>query len=299
MDVGSLIRQLLGARGNLRKVRFREQGRQLECYVPDDTLWIGAKDNLVIREYDLMGVQLDAIRGVIVDAGAHAGLFSLRAAVSAQQVVALEPHPEMEALLRLNVTHNASKNIQVLPKALWVDEAGVELVEGSHSAASSVFGNGDRRFRVGSLTLDSVVASVGYVDLLKLDIEGAEFPVLCECQPETLARISSIVAELHLESRSTMLPMLVKHLTAAGYVVTVRETPLHYWRESMRQTLDSWSKLEGLISLKLAVIVIYTLVGLGRIVGLPVEPDAEKLKFLYAVQPEKSQELHPDRAPRS
>ncbi len=284
MDVGSLVRQLLGARGNLRKVRFREQGRELECYVPDDTIWIAVKDNLVLREYDLMGVQLDDIRGVIVDAGAHAGLFSLRAAVAAQRVVALEPNPEMEALFRLNVTRNASSNVQILPKALWVDEAGVELVEGSHSAASSVFANGGRRFRAGSLTLDSLVASLGHIDLLKLDIEGAEFPVLCGCSPETLASISAIVAELHLERAGTMLPKLVGHLTASGFTVLVRESPLHYWRESMGQAMDSWSKVEGLVLLKLAVIIIYTLVGLGRMLGLPLEPEAEKLKFLYAVR---------------
>ena len=48
--------------------------------------------------------------------------------------------------------------------------------------------------------------------------------------------------------------------------------------------MDTWSKVEGLILLKLAVIIIYTLVGLGRVLGLPVEPEAESLRFLYAVR---------------
>jgi len=284
VNVGSLVRRILGARGNLRKIRFREAGRVLEWYVPDDTLWLAVKDNLVLSDYEQMGISLPAIKGLVIDAGANVGLFSLRAALYADRVVALEPHPEILPILRLNMFRSASFNVEVRPKALWIDSTGVELVEGQDSAGSSVFGTSGRRFQVESTTLDDLVEEVGKVELLKLDIEGAEFQVLLGCQSETLAQISAIVAEVHLEERAAMLPALVERLRGFGFETVVRERPIHYWRESMRRTITGWSDVVGLTPLKISVITIYSLVGLGRALSLPVEPERDRLKLLYAVR---------------
>ncbi len=43
----------------------------------------------------------------------------------------------------------------------------------------------------------SAIGGVGAVDVLKLDCEGAEFPILADASPATLAVVRTIVAELH------------------------------------------------------------------------------------------------------
>jgi FkbM family methyltransferase len=284
VDVGAVVRRLLGGRGNLRRIRFHEGKRFIEWYVPDDSLWIAVKDNLVLREYEHLGIDLGQVYATVIDAGAHVGLFALRAAVNARKVIALEPHPELHGLLRMNILGNGFDNIEAVPKALWVDGKEIDLIEHSHSAEASVFGKGGRAFHVETTTLDAVVRDAGRVDLLKLDIEGAEFEVLCGCSQETLAQIDRIVAELHLAGRASRLPDLVRRLQSCGFQVGVREQPVHYWGESISRALRSWQDVESLTALKLAVLIVYSLVALGRIVSLPVEPDASKLKFLYAVR---------------
>jgi FkbM family methyltransferase len=284
VDAGSLIRRVLGERGDLRRIRFREGSRSIECFVPDDSIWIAVKDNLLLHEYERMGINLNAVRGTVLDAGAHAGLFTLRAAVNAERVIALEPNPDMYAILRMNVARNGVQNVETLSRALWTDSGHIDLVEGAHSAATSVFATGQRRFRVEAATIEDVLAGVGQVDLLKLDIEGAEFGVLRSTSPETRERISAIAAELHLNGRPAELPELVQHLLSCGYRVSVLEQPLHYWRDSMVHTLRSWRNLESQTSLKVAVIAIYSLAAAARMLAFRVEADPPELKFLYAVR---------------
>lgn len=286
MDVGAAIRRSLGERGDLRKIRFREGGQSLQWYVPDDSIWMAVKDNLVVREYERCGINLSTFDGTVIDAGANAGLFALRAAVHAKRVIALEPHPVLCELLRLNIRQNAAPNVEALSTALWVGDGGVELIEGMHSGNSSVLGGRGRRFEVGSISLDTLVADVGTVDLLKLDIEGAEFAVLSESRPETLAQISNIVVELHLQGREGLLPPLIEHLDESGFRVTVRDQPIRYWRETVNHTLGGWHDLAGLATLKTAVLLIYSVAALARVISIPAELlVADKLKFLYASRP--------------
>jgi FkbM family methyltransferase len=282
--MGSLTRRMLGAKGNLRRIRLREAGRVVEWYVPDDALWLAVKDNLILREYEQLGISLSAVRGCVIDAGANVGLFCMRAALYADRVIALEPHPEVSLLLRLNAIRNAICNIDVRRTALWTDSAGVQLTEGPSSGAASLYGGTGRKFDVESATLDDLVSDVGEIELVKLDIEGAEFPVLLDCRAETLSHISAIVAEIHLERGDAHLPALVERLEACGFTTAIREPPIHYWIESMRRTISNWPAVMGLTPLKMIIVAIYSAAALGRVLGLPFEPEAEKLKLLFAVR---------------
>src|SRR3989441_3170465 len=58
------------------------------------------------------------IGDVVVDAGAHIGLYTLRAAAKAATVVAIEPDPSNRSLLERNIRLNGFSNIIVVPKAL-------------------------------------------------------------------------------------------------------------------------------------------------------------------------------------
>jgi FkbM family methyltransferase len=148
VDLGAILRRSFGAKGGLSTVPFRQGGQSIECDVPDDSIWIAVKDDLILREYERVGIDLGAVRGTVIDAGAHAGMFTLQVAVNAEKVIALEPHPMMQNLLRRNIQHKHLQNMEALPSALWVGRDEIGLFQGAHSGATSVFGSGQPTYRV-------------------------------------------------------------------------------------------------------------------------------------------------------
>jgi FkbM family methyltransferase len=280
---GRLVAGLIGDRGRVRSVAFREGGRAFRARVNEDNLWGAVKDNLVLGEYEREGIRLEDARGVVIDAGAHVGLFSLLASAHARTVIALEAHPANFALLAANVAENKAGNVEVRQRALWSAEGNVELVEGPQSGAGSVLGGAGRSIAVRAETLDSIVAENRPVDLLKLDIEGAEFAVLGSASDETLRQISAVVAELHLDGQRERLAPMIERLRESGFAVVVSRPPSAHWYEAMRALIRKRHRLRGEARLRFAVVAVYSLIAALRPVWKPAAAD-DGLLFLYATR---------------
>lgn len=132
-----------------------------------------------------------------VDAGANVGWFSMLAGGvvgPSGRVVAVEPNPTNCALARRSAEDNGYHNVQVFTAALS-DRAGVVALEtdGSNGRMVPVDGPPPQPVRasfvVAACTLDSLLegAGVGQVDLVKLDVEGAE-PLVLSGAAAVLAR---------------------------------------------------------------------------------------------------------------
>lgn len=136
---------------------------------------------------------------VIVDAGANIGLASIFFAnrYPDAQVISVEPAPSNLKLLRKNLAPY-SNNI-IVAGALWKNNSTVRIVDS---------GGGEWGFQVeeGPLANESVAAltldrlmdqfGIGYIDLLKVDIEGAEKEVF-ESSAQWIDRVGAIAIELH------------------------------------------------------------------------------------------------------
>jgi FkbM family methyltransferase len=121
-----------------------------------------------------------------VDAGANVGYFTLLAASLGARVVAYEPTPAVAERLRENVTLNAFNNVTIVNAAV-ADKCGSLTFYGTASSespddpeANNLFGGGDYSIEVAAVSLDDNLADHGVqkVDLLKIDVEGAEPMVL-------------------------------------------------------------------------------------------------------------------------
>jgi hypothetical protein len=125
--------------------------------------------------------------------------------------------------------------ISVHPVALTSVDGPVELLKGDASWASRLGDpgkNADGTVIVPGRTLRTILGEYGidHVDLLKLDVEGAEYDVLSS--PEALDHVDEIIGEIHDDllpvSRETLLA------TLEGYEVDVlmsaRDRLLHAWR---------------------------------------------------------------------
>jgi FkbM family methyltransferase len=278
-----MINVLVGTRGDIRLIRIRESNRTYSCHVWDDSLWIAVKDNILLRDYERAGISLDTVRGTIIDAGAHVGLFSLRASTYAARVLALEPHPMNVALLRMNIMRNRLDNVRIIPKGLWSSRAPMRLYEGDHSADPSFVSESSSWHDVQCITLGDLIEEYGPVDLLKLDIEGAEFEVIREAKDASLRCIKTIVGELHLAHRREQEKELRNKLQANGFEVKILEPLLLFPSESIRRIVKAWSHLRANVRLKGTVLAAYVLEPLlMNLVGDKRRIEEEGLRYLFA-----------------
>lgn len=119
-----------------------------------------------------------------VDVGANWGYFTLLAAHrvgAGGRVVALEPDPRLFALLQRNVAMNGLGMVDVVrvaaaDRAGELQLAGYDAAGGNWGVSSLMADAAGERFSVDAATVDEVLDARGVdsVDLLKMDIEGAE-----------------------------------------------------------------------------------------------------------------------------
>jgi FkbM family methyltransferase len=283
--VNRILAFVIGDRRRVREVTFRENGLEFRCLVNEDNLWVAVKDNLILGEYEREGLRLDRFSGVVVDAGAHVGTFALLASTHAQSVVAIEAHPENFSMLQHNISRNHRTNVTAFHSALWTVGGTVEFVEGARTSEGAIRGESGELFSVPSITLDSITASTGPIDLLKLDIEGAEFDVLDAASEDSLSQISAIAAELHLKGRRDRLDPTLARLRSLGFTAVVRRPPLHNWKETMAAIWRHRRRLKGEVRLRLAVPVVYTLVALADpLFHVRERLEHGELAFLFATR---------------
>jgi FkbM family methyltransferase len=129
---------------------------------------------------------------VFADIGANQGEFSLFAAsvLKKGRVLAFEPTQHQLGLLQNNIALNQFENIEVYPYGLFDKEEKLEIFTsenrslhaGKHEGLSSVYRSDERQISEGFIDLkvfDTEFAEqLDRLDAVKIDVEGAEFPVL-------------------------------------------------------------------------------------------------------------------------
>ncbi|MDW3204576.1 MAG: FkbM family methyltransferase [Alphaproteobacteria bacterium] len=134
------------------------------------------------RHKYLAALDLVRARQVFVDIGAHVGLWSMQAEFDFAEITAFEPHPVHADLYRHNVGRGVLHEV-----ALGDAEAAVSLTSSPTSSGDTwVSGTGDIPMR----TLDGF--GLERIDLLKIDTEGYELPIL-RGAAETLRRCRPVV----------------------------------------------------------------------------------------------------------
>ena len=119
----------------------------------------------------------------VVDVGAHIGFYTLLAAHcvgSGGRVWAIEPAPDNLAVLRANIERSGAAHVSLLPVAAGARPAARELHLASSSDMHSLYPHAlqttAETVPVEQRPLDALVE--GAVDLVKIDVEGAEYEVL-------------------------------------------------------------------------------------------------------------------------
>jgi FkbM family methyltransferase len=121
---------------------------------------------------------------VFVDAGANFGIYTLLASKivgEAGRVISFEPSPRVFPVLRRNIALNGFKNVSALQVALTDKKGRAPLyyhaAVGCDSLAKDAsFENDAHAEQIDTESLDNVIrqTSVGRVDVIKMDVQGAE-----------------------------------------------------------------------------------------------------------------------------
>lgn len=164
---------------------------------------------------------------VIVDVGAHYGYFSIFASLNAgpeATIIAVEPSQHNFNILRRNIRDSRVENVYPIRAAISDQSGEAELYLGRHEN-HSLFREGDgpvETEKVRAITLDTLLHEQGLeeVDFLKLDCEGAEYPILLEAGASLLDRIETISIEFHDLKRQEYTGLaLARHLKAHGFEI--------------------------------------------------------------------------------
>lgn len=144
-------------------------------------------------EYDL---KADLDPKLILDVGANVGFASVFFAnrYPNAKIIAVEPDASNVSVLRKNV--DPYPNVRVIEGAVWYESTTVSLDDhGDKSGIQVRAGSGGG---VRAMTVDEILAMAGAtkIDILKLDVEGAE-KELFEHEPSWLANVGVLMIELH------------------------------------------------------------------------------------------------------
>lgn len=124
------------------------------------------------------------VNATFIDVGAHIGGISIRAASRCRQVIAIEPDPRNFTYLLENIKLNNVNNIVPILAAAWREHSLVKLglsEVSTHSSAKDI--HSSERMSIiylPSISIDMLVMylNIEKIDLVKIDVEGAEVEVL-------------------------------------------------------------------------------------------------------------------------
>ena len=164
----------------------------------------------------------------VLDIGANIGAYTLYASRRARQVISYEPFMENFDMLKGNVEQNDVHNVKLCNMAVGgkarktvVHAGGPNF--GTVSLYASESTESMQETQVCSLEEVFSLHNLTKVDVLKLDVEGAEYEILME-NAHVLSKIDRIILEFHDYKDLGDHRELIKVLKEEGFVVEKHQT---------------------------------------------------------------------------
>jgi FkbM family methyltransferase len=154
----------------------------------------------------------ERVRGkIFIDVGAGFGYYSALLSKNFQTVLAFEPHPQTLEMLKSTIRVGKIRNVRISDRAVSDADGEVEFyldsIRGQHSLESKLVRA--EPLRVRSVRLDSVVSEL--VDLVKVDVEGAELKVIKGAEQSINAgNIRRWIVEVHSDATGSELERLLR-----------------------------------------------------------------------------------------
>ena len=165
-------------------------------------------------------------RDVVIDVGAHVGVFTLRAAKRAVEgrIIAIEPHPFNYKLLTENVKQNKLKNVVTVNTALSDHNGTAKLYVSRSTSHSIVTQLSEKYLKTPVKKLDSLVdeLNIKKVNMIKINAEGSELEIL-KGSEKMLKKTFHLA--IQCGHTSTELEECSRFLTARGFKIATFADP--------------------------------------------------------------------------
>lgn len=179
------------------KPRFEEKKIEVSGYklvVPDLLSFIWQYKEIFVDENYKFNSSTE--KPIIYDCGANIGISILyfKWLFPKSRIKAFEPDPNIFNRLEQNIKTNRITEIELISAAVWINNNGIEFgIEGADG--SSIYHDG-KKVKVNSVRLKELLEKEEKIDLLKIDIEGAETEVLIDCD-NSFQNVENLFIEYH------------------------------------------------------------------------------------------------------
>ena len=167
---------------------------------------------------------------IVIDIGAHIGLFSLRVSklCTKGKIFSYEPIKDNFECLVSNLKLNKLEHILPFNLAVSSDSSKLNIFLNDDESGHSIFSEKNKKISVNSISLKEIFDQndIKICKLLKLDCEGSEYSIIDALPLEYLRRIDNIVIEYHLaDSKPEYSKKLINKIKNAGFQI---QTKPHY-----------------------------------------------------------------------
>ena len=167
----------------------------------------------LIQEYHHDDFNIET-NDIIIDVGAHIGLFALYASQFCKngKIICYEPIKENYELLLENIKQNKITNIISYNSAVSNRSSKVKIYLNQDESGHSMFIENKNFVTVNSVSMSEIFQknNIETCDFLKLDCEGAEYEIIDSLNEHFFQKIKKTIIEYH---RADTNPELLENLT--------------------------------------------------------------------------------------
>lgn len=218
-----------------------------------EPVFMNYEEFFIDRVYD--NLDLDNCKTVL-DIGANVGLWTKYIlSRNARKVYCFEPN--RKALSHLKYGLRNDKNATIVEKAVYKENATLKFyINEENSLTSSVLPESGHSpsYDVDAISLENAINLTGEdrIDLVKIDIEGAEFDIIENLSQDVFDRIDSFLIEYHdfyFTEGMAKVNALEQQLERAGYTIHRSTIPNVKYVFASRIKKNYWVNRNGLLEL--------------------------------------------------
>jgi len=197
-------------------IKLRKQSTDLMALIH---VWL-------IEEYKKSGFQINQ-NDVVLDVGAHIGLFTLYASQFCTKglIYSFEPVQENFELLSENIKTNNLEQVKFFNLAVSHSNDPIKLYINDDESGHSMFSQSSQNLMVNSISLKKIFDDnkIEYCNFLKLDCEGAEYEIIKNLPLSYFEKIDKMIIEYHMaDSNPELLIELKKILTDQNFKIETK-----------------------------------------------------------------------------
>jgi FkbM family methyltransferase len=187
-------------------------------YVDAEQLRVQFEEIFIGRQYAFSSDRPDPI---IIDCGGNVGLSAVWFKLNYPKcrLTVYEPDPDLAKISEANLKRAGFEDVLIRLEAVWVANTTVAFYKAGNDSGKIV---SESSTACPAINLSEHLPN--RVDLLKLDIEGAEFPVLDKlCDTQVIQRVEKLICEFHLlRDKTDDLLAILTRLRRSGMQISMK-----------------------------------------------------------------------------